>query len=100
MTFSVRREGGNGRSWIAWTGGLLGRGVPGGVGPSRRLAHGTDGSGQKVRALEGAFDADGVAYLDVGKGDGVAALAESGVLVGDEGMGGVVDDAHEGDFDA
>ena len=54
------------------------------------LAHDGDCGGEEGAVLHGSFNADHVADLDVGKGDGLAAFAEGGVLVGDEGVGGVV----------
>ena len=58
------------------------------------------GGGEEGAVLDGAFGADHVADLDVGEGDGVAAFAEGGVLIGDEGVGGVIGAALHGDFDA
>src|ERR1039458_521589 len=78
-----------------------GRGAAGnGWRSSRRHAHDVDCGCQEGSVLDGAFDTNRVADLDIGEGDGVAALAEDGVFVGHKGVGGVVDCALEGDFDA
>ena len=53
--------------------------------------HDVDGGGDELAVFYGAFHADAVAYLHIAQSDGVAALAEGGVFVGDEGVGGVVD---------
>jgi hypothetical protein len=53
----------------------------------RRRAHGVDGGGEEAAILDRALGADDVANLNIGQGDGVAALAEGGVLVGREGVG-------------
>jgi hypothetical protein len=70
---------------------LLGLGRRRGVaGDGRRRAgraHGVDRGCQEGSILDGALDADGVAHLDVGQGDGLAALAEGGVLVGHKDVG-------------
>src|SRR5580692_3034334 len=61
--------------------------------------HDGDGGGEEGAVLDGAFGADRVADLDVRQGDGIAAFAEGGVFIGDEGMGGVIRTSLQGDLD-
>ena len=56
-----------------------------GGGPCRRLWWRVN-----CAVLEGAFNAERVADLDVGEGDGLATFAEGGIFVGGEGVGGIV----------
>lgn len=60
--------------------------------------HCLDGCGEKDAVFDGALDAELVAHLDVGHGDGVAAFAEGRVFVNLEGVGGMIDHAVEGDL--
>ena len=62
-----------------------------------RLAHVGDCGGEEGAVFQCSFYADHVADLDVGEGDGIAAFAEGGVLIGDEGVSRVVGAALQGD---
>lgn len=56
-----------------------------------------EGSGEGTRG-EGTFNADLVAWVDFGEGDGVTAFAEGCVFIDQKAVGSVVGDAFEGDF--
>ena len=59
-----------------------------------------DRGGEEGAVFDCSFSADHVADLDIGEGDGVAAFAEGGVFVGEEGVGGVIGSALQGHLES
>src|ERR1035437_5449499 len=87
--------------WRSESASLLRRAVAGDGGRSTGgHAHHIHRCSGESSALEGAFSADIIANLDIGKRDGIAALAEGSVFVGYKRMRSVICRAHERDLHA